>query len=51
MAHTASKLVALAAQEVGYLEKATNSRLDDKTANAGRGNWTKYARDLYAAGY
>ena len=51
MAYTAAKLVELAAQEVGYLEKATNSRLDDKTANAGRGNWTKYARDLYAAGY
>ena len=33
--------------EVGYLEKATNAQLDDKTANAGTGNWTKYARDLW----
>ena len=45
------KILALAEAEVGYLEKASNSQLDDKTANAGSGNWTKYARDLYAAGY
>lgn len=45
------KVLALAEAEVGYLEKASNSQLDDKTANAGSGNWTKYARDLYAAGY
>lgn len=36
----------LARSEVGYCEKASNSQLDDKTANAGAGNWTKYARDL-----
>lgn len=42
------RLIATAAAEIGYLEKATNSRLDDKTANAGDGNWTKYARDLDA---
>lgn len=36
----------LARSEVGYREKASNSQLDDKTANAGAGNWTKYARDL-----
>ena len=36
----------LARSEVGYREKASNSQLDDKTANAGVGNWTKYARDL-----
>lgn len=36
----------LARSEVGYREKASNSQLDDKTANAGTGNWTKYARDL-----
>lgn len=51
MAFTASKLLAIAAEEVGYLEKATNAQLDSKTANAGKGNWTKYARDLYRAGY
>lgn len=32
--------------ELGYLEKATNSALYDKTANPGGGNWNKYARDL-----
>ncbi len=36
--------------EVGYLEKRSNAQLDDKTANAGSGNWTKYARDLDAVG-
>lgn len=51
MAYTASKLLEIARAELGYKEKETNSQLDDKTANAGDGNWTKYARDLYAAGY
>lgn len=45
----ASSVLVVAAEEIGYLEKATNSQLDDKTANAGAGNWTKYARDLWAA--
>ena len=36
--------------EVGYLEKASNAQLDDKTANAGKNNWTKYARDLDGMG-
>ncbi len=40
------KLLSVALAEVGYLEKRSNAQLDDKTANAGRGNWTKYARDL-----
>ena len=40
------KLLATARAEIGYLEKATNAQLDDKTANAGYNNWTKYARDL-----
>ena len=39
----------IAAGEVGYCEKATNAELDSQTANAGNGNWTKYARDLWAA--
>ena len=47
----ASDIVAIALAEVGYREKATNAALDDKTANAGAANWTKYARDLAAAGY
>lgn len=40
------RLIATAKAEIGYLEKATNSQLDDKTANAGSNNYTKYARDL-----
>lgn len=40
------KLIATARGEVDYCEKATNSNLDSKTANAGSGNYTKYARDL-----
>ncbi len=44
-------IVAIALAEVGYHEKATNANLDDKTANSGGNNWTKYARDLAAAGY
>lgn len=42
------KLLNIAAAEVGYLEKASNAELDDKTANAGNKNYTKYARDLDA---
>lgn len=51
MAYTAAKAVAIAAAEVGYHEKASNASLDNKTANSGGNNYTKYARDLYAAGY
>lgn len=43
---TASELLAVLMPEEGYIEKASNRYLDDKTANAGRNNWTKYARDL-----
>lgn len=46
MTCTASKVLAVAAAEIGYLEKATNAQLDDKTANAGHANYTKYARDF-----
>ena len=46
-----SDIVAIAMAEIGYREKASNASLDDKTANAGSANWTKYARDLAAAGY
>lgn len=46
MSNAVDRLLATAKAEVGYLEKASNSQLDDKTANAGRKNWTKYARDL-----
>lgn len=40
------KVLDLAADEIGYHEKSSNSNLDSKTANSGSGNWTKYARDL-----
>ena len=42
----ASKVIAVAVAEIGYKEKKSNSQLDDKTANAGSGNYTKYARDF-----
>lgn len=51
MKHTAKNLIAIAASQVGYCEKASNAQLDDFTANAGNGNFTKYARDLNNAGY
>ena len=35
--------------EVGYLEKRDERALDSKTENAGRNNYTKYARDLFPA--
>lgn len=47
----ASEVVAVALSQIGYKEKATNKNLDDNAANAGSANWTKYARDLYAAKY
>lgn len=48
MSKYASKVIAIAEAEVGYLEKKSNAQLDSKTANAGSGNYTKYARDLDA---
>ena len=40
------RVIDIASGEVGYLEKNSNAQLDDKTANAGSNNYTKYARDL-----
>ena len=40
------EILRLANNEVGYLEKASPEDLDDKTANAGNNNYTKYARDM-----
>lgn len=45
---TPEKVIAVALSYVGYLEKASNSQLDDFQANAGSGNFTKFARDLDA---
>lgn len=42
----ASKVIDIALNEVGYLEKRTNAQLYDKTANAGMNNFTKYANDI-----
>ncbi len=43
-----TQVLEVARAEVGYLEKKTNSQLDGQTANAGYGNYTKYARDMDA---
>lgn len=43
---TITKFINIALNEVGYLEKATNSMLYSKTANAGKNNFTKYANDI-----
>lgn len=51
MGYTAKQLVEIAEAEIGYHEKASNSNLDSKTANSGKGNYTKYSRDLHKAGY
>ena len=46
MSYDKQKVIDIALSEVGYLEKATNEQLDNPTANAGKKNYTKYARDL-----
>lgn len=51
MSNTVRKLLEIAAAEIGYKEKKSNSQLDDPGANDGNANFTKYARDLHAAGY
>lgn len=51
MPYDKTKVLNVALSEVGYLEKASKSQLDDKTANAGSANITKYARDLDAMGF
>lgn len=44
------RMLATARGEIGYIEKATNAQLDDKTANAGSGNWNKFAAFLDGLG-
>ncbi len=46
MGNPVSKVLAVALGEIGYFEKETDCGLDSKTANAGDGNYTKYARDF-----
>ena len=48
MGYDPQKVISIARAEVGYLEKKSNKDLDDKTANAGDKNYTKYARDMDA---
>ena len=47
MSNTVDKVIKIATQEVGYLEKKSNSNLDSKTSNAGYNNYTKYGRDMH----
>lgn len=51
MAYDKQKVISIALAEEGYLEKASKSSLDSKTANAGKLNYTKYARDLAEISY
>jgi hypothetical protein len=46
MSNTLDKLFKVAVNEIGYLEKKTNSQLDSKTANAGSNNYTKYGKAM-----
>lgn len=43
---TWEKCSELMAAQTGYMEKRSDAMLDDKTANAGSANYTKYARDV-----
>lgn len=45
-----ARVLAIARNEIGYREKNSASGLDDPQANAGSGNYTKYARDLDRTG-
>jgi hypothetical protein len=42
---TAEKVIKIAKSQIGYLEKKSNTSLDSATKNAGRNNYTKFARD------
>lgn len=48
MACDLNKVIQVAENEIGYLEKKSNSQLDHPTANAGKNNFTKYNRDYEA---
>ena len=45
MAVKSSKVISMAKKYDGYLEKKSNSKLNDFTANAGSNNWTCFGRD------
>ncbi len=44
---TSDLVINVAKKEVGYLEKQSNRQLDEKTANVGSANYTKYGRDMH----
>ncbi len=44
-----NKVIQIALNEEGYVEKASNADIDSKTGNAGDGNYTKYWRDVWPA--
>lgn len=46
MSILASKVLEVAENEVGYLEKRNANNLDSKTENVGDANYTKYGRDM-----
>ena len=46
MANTVEKVINIALEEVGYLEKKSNSQLNSKTENAGSANYTKYGKNM-----
>ena len=47
---TPQKIIEVAKAELGYIGKKSNAELDNPTANI-TGKYTKYARDLFNAGY
>ena len=50
MYYDKQKVIDYALSQVGYHEKASNSQLDDFTANSGDQNWNKYAAYLDSLG-
>ena len=46
MSNTPEKVIQIALAEVGYLEKKSNNQLENKTANAGSANYTKYGKNM-----
>lgn len=46
MTNIPEKVIQIALAEVGYLEKKSNNQLENKTANAGSANYTKYGKNM-----
>ena len=46
---TAQDVINVAIQELGYLEKKSNSDLQSKTGNAGKANYTKYEKEVFGS--